>query len=257
MRLSHFGGGLDAAEAQFDASVLAGNLLGFDAWAVPHCLAPFAVAFLYDSLAAGLLGAYLYESLVVLLHVVEYNLDRDAERFYPYAGSISALIQDPLLGLMGALLGVLCASRYGPVLRRPPIPWGLLCLALLGASAVLSEVLWEPPPSAGLTAFVLVPLYVAPLWWREGTPPQELWETTAVLLWGATLLNGGCLVAYFFSLELPGGIPPVGNSSSVRDLRALGASVEEMGVGEAMLQTPLLWIVALTLPFWRLLVAAV
>ena len=255
MRLSRFDGGLDAAEAQFDASVLAGNLLGFDAWAVPHCLVPFAVAFLYDSLAAGLLGAYLYESLVVLLHVVEYSLDRDADRFYPYAGAVSALIQDPLLGLAGALLGVLCASRYGPVLQRPPALWGLLCLGLLGASAVLSEVLWEPPPSAGLFAFAVVPLYLAPLWWRKGG--RDLWETAAVLLWGTALLNLGCLAAYAFSREMPGSPPGANASSSVGELRALGASVEEIGVGEAMLQTPLLWVAALALPAWRLLAALV
>lgn len=258
MRLSRFDGGLDVAEAQFDASVLAGNLLGFDAWAVPHCLVPFAVAFLYDSLAAGLLGAYLYESLVVLLHVVEYSLDSDtaADRFYPYAGAVSALIQDPLLGLVGALLGVLCASRYGPVLQRPPAPWGLLCLGLLGASAVLSEVLWEPPPSAGLFAFAVVPLYLAPLWWRGRR--DHLWETAAVLLWGTALLNLGCLAAYALSREMPGAPPPGANaSSSVAELRALGASVEEIGIGEAMLQTPMLWVVALALPAWRLLTALV
>ena len=228
MRLSRFDGGLEAVEVQFDPSVLAGNLLGFDAWAVPHCLVPFAVAFLHDSLAAGLLGAYLYESLVVLLHVVEVGLDRGAEeRFYPYAGAVSALLQDPLLGLAGALLGVLCASRYGPVLRRPPVLWGLLCLALLGASAVLSEVLWEPPPSAGLFGFAVVPLYLAPLWWcGDDDDARDRWETAAVLLWGTALLNVGCLVAYGWWRALPPAAAVGGNDSSiVADLRGLGATV--------------------------------
>ena len=65
------------------------------------------------------------------VNVSQIHVDRGAEeRFYPYAGAVSALLQDPLLGLAGALLGVLCASRYGPVLRRPPVLWGLLCLEL-------------------------------------------------------------------------------------------------------------------------------
>ena len=253
MRLSHFGTGLDTAEAQFEVSVLMGNLLGFDAWMVPHCLVPFVVAFMYDSLTLGVVGAYLYESLVVILHIIEYGIDADAERFYPYAGAISALIQDPLLGFSGALLGVICASRYGPVMWRPPALWGGFCLVILGVSAILSEVLWEPPPSAGLFAFIVIPLYVAPLWRRQPRDgARSLYEITAVLLWGTALINTGCLVAYAFYKGIPG--KP---STGPIDLLSIGASVEEVGLGQAMLQTPLLWVFVFFLPAWRLLIATV
>ena len=257
MRLSRFDGGLEAGAIQFDPSVLAGNLIGFDAWAVPHCLVPFAISFLYDSLTAGLLGAYIYESLVVLLHIAEYSFNRDATRFYPYAGAISALIQDPFLGLMGALLGILCASRYGPVTQRPPVLWGLLCLAVLGASAVLSEVLWEPPPSAGLFAILVVPLYVAPLLRRHWN--KDIFEMIAVLSWGSILLNIGCLIAYTFSRELSSRSTTTNDTmtSTAYGIKAIGGSVEDVPFMNAILQTPMLWILILVFPAWKFLIANV
>lgn len=255
MRLSRFEGGLDGTAAEFDTSVLVGNLLGFDAWSVPHCFVPFAIAFLYDSIMAGILGAYMYESAVVLLHITEYSLDEGGRgRFYPYAGAVSALIQDPLLGVLGSILGVLCATRYGPVIGKPPMAWGIFCLALFGASAVLSEVLWDPPPSAGLFAIVIVPLYLAPMWRKCGE--VALREVGGVLMWGAVVLNAACLFAYVSSVLLPGRQGTHSDGHMVYEIMAMGGSVQEIGTMGALLQTPSIWGAVLALPAWKFLRAA-
>jgi len=69
----------------------------YDGWVVIHTFAPYAIAMAWQSRMAGLLAAYLYETLtLVLFFGFGYNIG--------YTGAMEGLVQDPVLALIGVVL---------------------------------------------------------------------------------------------------------------------------------------------------------
>ena len=244
MRLAHLSAGPNHnALAEFDASVLAGNVFLHDAWMFVHVFSPFCVSFLY-SFEPALILIYVYESVIVLLHVFEHSLRRENESwFYPYAGVISALVQDPLQGGFGAILGSLCAQTYGKMTRQPPFIWGIFALICLAVCAVLAEIFWEPSPTTG--AFILFPLFV----YFSIVPGGIFNRHFRVMLLVSIYINICCLLTFVAGMlvkKKEGGIPP-------SNLVGIGAQLEELTWPEALSQCGILYVLLLYPLFFKLL----
>ena len=72
-------------------------LSDYDGWLVIHTFAPYVIAMAWQSRMAGLLAAYGYETLtLVLFFAFGYNIG--------YSGAMEGLVQDPALALVGVAL---------------------------------------------------------------------------------------------------------------------------------------------------------
>ena len=180
---------------------LYGNFLIHDPWFFPHTYVPFCIAFLSGSIRNAMIAAYTYESLIVIMHIIEqthFRNDGYSTRgyVYPYAGPISSLIQDPIQALLGGLLGKFMFLRY-TTLRQSVSYFNLIVFVLLTAlTAILSEYIWEPPISTGLfTIPILLLVYVYPEL-KNNAYHQSTYCRMAILVLINLLINLCCLCTF-------------------------------------------------------------
>jgi len=84
---------------------------GYDGWLVVHAFTPYAIALAMQSRMCGLLAAYLYETLtIVLFFTFGYDIG--------YAGVLESLVQDPTLAIVGVALASTSFESTGTYKRR-------------------------------------------------------------------------------------------------------------------------------------------